>query len=419
MLEITKLRNGVSVVSEKIPYVRSVAFGIWFKAGAFYENEQLSGVSHFLEHLIFKGTKKLKAKDISEKFDALGAELNAFTGKEYTCFYSRLISDRFEEGFQILSHILKEPAFRKKDTESERKVVLEEIAMYEDNPDEQIYDVFTSAIFSGNNLGNVILGNKESIKTISAKEISDYHKRYYTLDNMVVTAAGRIDHLNILDCVHKYFHNVNRKPEVEYNNNFSKEIERCLFKVVKKDTQQAHICLGFPIFGAGSPDRFAMTVLDTILGGSMSSRLFSEIREKRGMAYSVYSHHASFKNYGYNVSYAGTSPSKAADVIKLIFDEYLKLTDSMVPEKEMIKSKEHIKGHLALSTENTSSRMMRIGRALLAEEELLSIDEVIEKIDAVTSEDIQRLAIEYFKVKPTISIIGPLDGERLMNKLAF
>lgn len=413
--EVSKLSSGISIITERMPSVRSVAFGFWFETGSACESIRLSGISHFIEHLIFKGTRKIKAKEISERFDALGAELNAFTGKEYTCYYSRLISDNLVEGFRLLSHMLNEPAFRKRDINSERKVVLEEIAMYEDSPDDQIHDIFTSTIFSGNTLGNVVLGNSKTINAITKEAIHSYYDRYYHSDNLLVAAAGNVDHIEILELAHKYL----KKPTKSSKSapSHRKKIERQKLRIVRKDTQQAHFCIGFPIFGSGHPDRFAMAVLDDILGGSMSSRLFTEIREKRGLAYSVFSYHTCFRNRGYIAAYIGTNPTRATDAACLALDEFRKIADSDIPEEEIKKSKEHLKGHLALSSENTNARMMRLGRTILGKEEILTIDEIISKIDEITSEDIKRLASTYFLIEPTLTVIGPVSEKAFLQKV--
>lgn len=414
--EVSKLDSGITIVTEQMPSVRSVAFGFWFETGAANETPEISGISHFIEHLIFKGTRKIRAKEISEKFDSLGAELNAFTGKEYTCYYSRLISDHLEEGFQLLSHMLKEPAFRKRDIDSERKVVLEEIAMYEDSPDDQIHDIFTSTIFSGNTLGNVVLGNAKAIREMSREDIVNYYTNFYHSGNLMIAAAGRVNHLEILELAHKYLNGCKRTPS-QSTPHQKKRVKREKLKIVKKDTQQAHFCIGFPIFGSGHPDRFAMAVLDDILGGSMSSRLFTEIREKRGLAYSVFSYHTFFKSKGYIAAYIGTNPSRATDAAKLALDEFRKLAEEEVSEEELKKSKEHLKGHLALSSENTNARMMRLGRTILGKEEVLTIDEIISRIDSITPDDIKRLAKTYFLTEPTLAVIGPVSEKSFLPKI--
>jgi len=399
--------------------VRSVAFGLWFRVGAVCEDERIYGISHFIEHLIFKGTRRLKANEIAERFDSLGAEVNAFTGKEYTCYHARLISDHVAEGFSLFSDMVQAPAFRKKDIDSERKVILEEIAMYEDSPDEQIHDIFVRTLYAGGSLSNIILGNAETIRAVGRDAIAAYHGQHYTLPNLVVTASGRIAHEQLVSLVERSFSSrAERKTEsrLDVASREKPPAAEPRVEIIRKDTQQAHICLGFPVFGAGHPDRFALGVLDTILGGSMSSRLFIEVREKRGLAYSVYSYHSYFSRSGYIASYAGTSPNRAADVISLMVEQFKRLAEERVSDRELAKAREHLKGHLALSNENTSSRMMRLGRSILSGEEVLTIDEAIERIDAVTADDIQRVARTYFAGKPTISIIGSVS-DRVLGKL--
>lgn len=414
-LQPIKLRDDIHLGLENIDTFRSVAVGIWFPVGAASENENHLGISHFIEHLIFKGTRKYTSTRISEIFDTLGARTNAFTGKEYTCFYTHLISDYVERAFSLLSHLLTKPAFRKKDIKSEKNVVLQEIAMYEDSPHEQIHDYFARTIFNNSNLGNVILGSRESVSSLEKNDLKNFHFENYYLNKMVVTAAGNINKDFLTEMVSNNFKDKRYRlqKDIDYQTNTS-DLDNRVF-LHKKETSQAHLCIGFPIFGTGHPDRFKMAILDTILGGMMSSRLFKELREKRGLAYSIYSYHSYYRKTGYIASYIGTDPSKASDSLKLILEEFKKLCEVRVSEEELNKAKQHAKGRLALATESMQARMMRLGKQLLANEELLTIEQVMKKLSQVTSRDIQEVANKYLLGKPFLAAIAPLSEDKLIN----
>ncbi len=426
----TLLPSNLSVLTEKVPYVRSVALGFWVKVGSKFELNEQSGISHFLEHLIFKGSKKYPAHKISAIFDSLGGEFNAFTGKEYTCFYARLLDEHVALALEILSDILQNPLFSQNDIKSEKQVILEEISLYEDTPDEKIHDLFISSLWENHPLGKSILGKKEIIKKITRKEVQDFFSKYYLPDNLSIVAAGAIDHEKLISMIQDNFYlnssatkvdKFNSQDQLKVDTSFVPPVvtgSKVRSKIHFKKTEQAHICYGTQVFKANHPDRFALAILDTILGGGMSSRLFQEIREKRGLAYSIYSYHTLFSEKGLIAIYAGTHPSKAKEVLDLIKKEILKISSKRIKKEELKKAKDHLKGQLILSNENTTSRMMRLGRAKISEGEILSVDELIKRIDEVTSDDVLRLAQEFLNPeKMVLTIIGPLKKNQLSNFL--
>lgn len=409
--------RGYSFIYETFPAFRSVATGIWFPIGSTSEDDSIAGISHFIEHLIFKGTRRLHAREVSEKFDELGANVNAFTSREHTCYYVHLVSDNHHKAFELLNHILKQPAFRKKDIESERKVILQEIAMYEDSPDEQVHDLFASIVFGNSNLGRPIIGTVESVSSITRDMIVDYYEKHYLNRPFVVSAAGRVDEEMMIDVLEKGLASRNSGvKEDRYSISQGSRPEKHVL-IRNKDTAQAHFCVGFPVFGIGHPDRFALAVLNSILGGMMSSRLFVEIREKRGLAYSVFAYHSLYRGRGYTTVYAGTDPEKAPMALKLILTEFERLITEKVPEKELSKAKESAKSRLVLTNESMNARMLWLGKIMVDGDELFTIEELIDRIESVTADDIQRVAAEHFSFTPYLAAIGRVNESKLSKMI--
>lgn len=402
-----------SFVYENIPDFKSIAIGIWFPVGSRYETSKIRGISHFIEHLIFKGTKKYDAHKVSEIFDSLGAKVNAFTGKETTCYYVHLLSSNLEKALELLIHILKEPAFRKRDVESERQVILQEIAMYEDSPDELVHDYFAEAAFKGTSLGQPIIGNAKSVSSITRDDIISWYEKHYRNGRFVVSAAGSVDPETVI----KIASSLDGKPKKTARQKKQIGSNGENHKIVIKDTAQTHLCIGYRIFGASHKDRFAMAVLDALFGGMMSSRLFREIREKRGLAYSTFSYATYFKEAGYICAYAGTSHDKVYKVTDIILEEYKKLVFEKVSKEELEKAKENVKSSIVLSSESMRARMTYLGRSAVSGEELLTISEIIERINMVTADDIQRIAETYFTARPVVSAIGKVDSDKLLSSI--
>lgn len=399
-----------SLAFQQVPGFKSVSLGFWFPVGSRYEMEPLMGISHFIEHLIFKGTRKYKSEQISEIFDSLGAKVNAFTGKEMTCYYVHLLSNNLPKAAGLLAHMLKEPAFRKKDIESERKVILQEIAMYEDSPDEQVHDYFAEAAFKGTSLGHPIIGNRKTVSEIKKEEIKDYYEEYYLKNRLYISAAGSLSEDYITEIALSFDGSAEGKTRT-----LELPADGENYKLEIRDTAQTHVCLGFRIFGAGHKDRFAMAVLDSLLGGMMSSRLFKEIREKRGLTYSTFTYSTYYREAGYICAYSGTSHSKLYEVVKITLDEFHRLTEEEPSLEELNKAKENVKSSIVLSSENMRARMTLLGKSLLSGEELLTLSETIKRIDEVKPQDIKRIAREYFLKQPIVAAIGKFDSDRLLK----
>ncbi|MCK4778255.1 MAG: insulinase family protein [Actinomycetia bacterium] len=401
--------SGIVILTEKMNNVRAVSLGFWIKIGSRYEPANLSGISHFLEHLLFKGSEKFTSKMISEIFDSMGGVINALTGKEYTCFYTRLIDEKVERGFEVLADMLQKPEFLQKEIKKEINVVLEEISLYEDSPDDKIHDFFIENLLGNHPLGKTILGKNESVESFDVKKSLNFFKEHYFPKNMIIAASGNVSHDLICELVTKYFANNLKKVTVKEK---IKHKVKAQNKIYFKDTEQVHMCYGTKAFPADNPDRYVLTVLDTILGGGMSFRLFQEIREKRGLAYSVYSYHSLYSDTGIYAVYAGTRPDKAKEVLAIIKKEMFSLTEN-VGKEELERAKDHLKGHLVLSLESSSARMSRLGKSELIYKEIISIDELIKRVEKVTREDIVRVASDLFQPdKMVLTTIGPLTDKQ-------
>ena len=400
----TTLANGVTVLTEHLDSVRSVALGIWFAVGSRDESPEEAGMSHFMEHMMFKGTPTRSAADISETFDRLGAELNAFTSKEYTCYYSRVIDEHVPTAVEVLADMVGNAELTDRSCWKERKVVLEEIARAEDTPDDRIHELFARTLWPTHPIGLPILGKKTTVGRFNHEASVEFRSRHYLTGNCVVAAAGNVDHDELVALVTTHLV-LPEGPRSARPASASPPAKR--LRVITKDTEQAHVCYGVSCLNARHPDRFALAVVDNVLGGGMSSRLFQEIREKQGLAYAVYSFHALYQDTGQWAVYAGTRPDNARKVVGLIRSEIDRLIDSGISGDELSRSKESLKGHLVLGSENTRNRMTRLGKAIATDGELLSIDEVIERIDAVDLESAHRITRELLSNERVLTVIGP------------
>ena len=396
--QLTKLESGIRVVTEDVPSVRSVALGLWVRTGSRNETPAQAGVSHFLEHLLFKGTKRHNAIEIAEIFDGMGASINAATGKESTHLYARFLDTHTEKAFDLLSEMLLEPTYPEID--SERQVVIEEIAMYEDEPSDRVHDVLDEAVFGDHPLGRRVLGTADVIGSIPVPDISDYHHSRYTADNVVVAAAGNMDHDAIVELATKYVN-----PTTESDGPAQLEPPSCesRFGFMQKDTEQYHVCLGGPGIGRGDDRRFALTILDTVFGGSTSSRLFREVREKRGLAYAVGSYTQQFVDGGLVGLYVGTREDNVEEACEVIGSELTSLSAEGISDDELTRAKESVKGRMVLSSESTAARMARIGKSVLFDTDVLTLDEMIAKIDAVTADEVATLATEFYAPGQAVS----------------
>jgi predicted Zn-dependent peptidase len=387
---LTQLDSGVRVVTEAMPSVRSIALGFWVGVGSRDESHEQAGISHFLEHLLFKGTDRFSSVEIDQIFDGMGAEANAGTGKETTSVYSRFLDQHLERAFDVLADMVLRPSYP--DIDSERQVVIEEIAMYEDEPSDKVHDVLSAAIFGDHPLGRPIIGRADVISSVPVPEISAYHDSRYTGSKLVVAAAGNLEHERLVELVGAACSD----PNDGRSNGVVPAPEsispRASFH--QKTTEQYHLCLGGPGIPRGDDRRFALRVLDTLFGGSSSSRLFQEVREKRGLAYSVYSYASHYTDTGQIGLYVGTRPDNVSEAMKVIGAELERVVADPVAEEELTRAKENVKGRMVLSFESTLTHMNRLGGSVLMDVPLLSLDEMLAAIDAVTVADVGELARE-------------------------
>jgi len=391
--QITELDSGLRVVTEAVPAVRSIALGFWVKTGSRNENPAQAGLSHFLEHLLFKGTERFSSLEIDETFDAMGAEVNAGTGKETTSVYSRFLDRHLDRAFDVLQDMVLRPAYP--DIDSERQVVIEEIAMYEDEPQDKVHDVLATAIFGDHPLGRPVIGRAEVIDSVPVPDIAAYHDSRYPPSNIVVAAAGSVEHDRIVALVEGALRSAAASGPAPAPEPAPAELVPSV-RFHAKDTEQYHLCLGGPGLARGDDRRFALRVLDTILGGSTSSRLFQEVREKRGLAYAVYSYASQFADSGHVGLYVGTRPDNVTEAMDVIGTELRRIAAEAVSEEELDRARENVKGRTTLSMESTLARMNRLGSSLLMGVPLLSLDEVLAAIDAVSMDDVKALAAELF-----------------------
>ena len=386
--ELTELATGERVISERVPSVRSVALGFWIRAGSRDEPESRAGVSHFIEHLLFKGSSRYNAQEIAEFFDELGGELNAATSRETTIVYARVPDDKLEPALDVMADMLYRPSFQ--DVDSERDVILEEIAMVEDTPHDVVHDIASQTVFGGHPLGRPVIGRAEVISTVSRRALASYHRRAYGADRLVLAAAGNLRHEHLVELLRSRTgaladgtlparRPVRRPPAPG-------------LRFQRKDTEQYHVCLSAPGIARTDERRFAASILDAILGGSASSRLFQEIREKRGMAYAVYTFSSQYSDAGHIGLYVGTREENLATCLEIAVGELADLGAGNVRPGELARAKENLKGRLLLSLESTSNRMTRLGRAIVTDTPLLPIEEIVRRLDAVTPEEVSDLA---------------------------
>jgi predicted Zn-dependent peptidase len=389
---LTTLDSGVRVVTEGVPSVRSVALGLWVRTGSRDETPAQAGVSHFLEHLLFKGTSRYSAIEISERFDGLGASVNAATGKETTHLHARFLDEHTHDVFELLAEMLLAPTYP--DIDSERDVVLEEIAMYEDEPQDRVHDILAGAVFGEHPLGRRVLGRAEVIASIPIPDIDAYHQARYTGANVVVGAAGHLDHERIVELAERLV-----SPATGENGGITgagRPEETARLRFYEKDTEQYHICFGAPGIRRDDERRYGLAVLDSIFGGSTSSRLFREVREKRGLAYSVGSYNEQYTDSGLVATYVGTREDNVEEACAIIGAELARLRTEPVSGEELARAKESVKGRLVLSSESTAARMTRISRATLFDLPIDSLDEMLAKVDAVEVDDLTELAAELY-----------------------
>ena len=389
---VTTLDSGVRVVTEHMDSVRSVALGFWIGTGSSAEDEPEAGLSHLIEHMLFRGTARYGSLEIDQIFDAMGAELNAGTGKETTSVYARVLDVHLPEALDVIADMVWRPRFAEDDLVNERQIVLEEIAMYEDDPQDKVFDVLGEAVFAGHPLGRAIIGRSEVVAGTPPEGLRAFHAERYVPGNVVVAAAGSVDHDDLVARIERA--QVERVGAAVPALVAPPSPTPAQVRFLRKDTEQVHVCLGGPGIARDDERRYALRVLDTILGGTSSSRLFQEVREKRGLAYSVYSFQSLFAGTGQIGLYLGTRPDNLGAALRVVGDELGRVREDPATAEELDRAKENVKGRIVLGLESTAARMNRLGSSLLAGLPLFTVDEIIERIDAVTHEDLVELASE-------------------------
>jgi predicted Zn-dependent peptidase len=410
----TVLPSGLRIITEAIPATRSISLGVWAGIGSRDETPAMSGASHFLEHLLFKGTHKRTALQISSEIEAVGGETNAFTTKEYTCYYARVLDDDLALAVDVLVDAVADSLLDPADVETERGVILEEIAMHEDEPGDEVHDVFTEAIFGDHPLGRLISGTEESITPMTRAQINGFYRRRYTPPNIVIAAAGSLDHATVVRLVRKALAGtpLDGRPGAPAGPRLGSRrvaTQKPHTVVRNRDTEQAHVVLGGVGIGRRDDRRFALGVLNNVLGGGMSSRLFQEIREKRGLAYSVYSYAGQYADAGVFGVYAGCAPGKVEEVLDLIRAELAVVAADGLNAEEVARGKGMVKGSYVLGLEDTGSRMSRLAKTELHYGELMSVDQLLARVDAVTEDEVRKVAKELLDQPMTLAVVGPFD----------
>jgi predicted Zn-dependent peptidase len=402
----TRLANGLRLVSERMPHARSVSLGVWVGVGGRDEPAELAGASHFLEHLLFKGTSTRSAREIAEAVDAVGGEMNAFTSREHTAYYTRLPADRVDVGIEVLGDVLTDPAFRLHDVDAERHVIVEEILMNLDMPEDHVHTLLAEAMFPGHPLGREVLGTRSTVEAVDRDQIAAFFGAWYLPRNLAVVAAGNLDHGRLAAAFEA---SLGRLTGGERPLRRAPTTPPQALSVLGDRTEQAHIALGWRGVDHHDDDRYAFMVANQVLGGGMSSRLFQEVREERGLCYSVYSWASAYADSGTAGIYAGTAPSRVGELVSVIDDEIDKLVAAGVTEGELAVAKGFIEGSLVLGLEDSASRMARLGRGLMARDEILPLDQQLERIRAVTTTDVAEVAARVFGGRRSAALIGPVD----------
>jgi predicted Zn-dependent peptidase len=421
-LKKTVLPSGLRIVTEEVNTVRSASVGIWVNVGSRDETASVAGASHFLEHLLFKGTKTRTAMEISSSIEAVGGEMNAFTSKEYTCFYARVIDTDLKLAVDVIADAITSSLVAAADVESERSVVLEEIAMRDDDPSDLIHDLFMETYYGDNLLGRPILGTIESIKAMSRNAVFNYYKKKYLPRDLVVAVAGNVKHKQVVELVERamsrdgFLDVENTSPNLRQSPTI-KAVGAGRVGLMYRKTEQSHLLMGVDGVSRSDDRRFALSILSSALGGGMSSRLFQEIREKRGLAYSTYSYVQQFAGSGSLSFYAGCAPSKTEEVVKIIRDISHEVAQKGLTDEEISRAKGAVSGALVLSQEDSGSRMSRIGKSELVYGEVMSFDEILKRIAMVTPQDIREIASAVLPQSSTLAIVGPFKNESKFEKV--
>ena len=400
------LKNGITLLTESMPHVRSVTLGVWLRRGSRHEPPRLNGASHFIEHLVFKGTESRSAREIALAVDSIGGQMDAFTSKEYTCFYAKVLDDHVEDAIDLLSDIVLRPLFDATELERERKVIVEEIRMVEDAPEELVYDMFSTHFYPGHPLGRPIQGTEGTVGGLSRSRLLKYFRENYVPDNILIVAAGNLRHAELSRLVTKRFGRMTPGGKKPVSGPRPKPRGGVVARA-KKELEQLHLLMGVPAFPERHAQRYALFVLNALLGGTMSSRLFQKVREERGLAYSVYSAVNAFADAGVMMVYAGTSPDKGDELLAVVRDELRELRDKGPAAREVTVAKEHLKGSLMLSLESTSSRMSNLARQEMYHGRTFSMEETLRRLDGVSRADVHRMARQVFRPGvPALAVVG-------------
>jgi predicted Zn-dependent peptidase len=409
---MTSLANGVRVITEAMPHVRSVSVGVWIGSGSRRESTEQNGLSHFIEHMLFKGTTTRSAEDIARSVDSIGGNLDAFTAKELVCFNTKVLDQHLSQAFDVLADLVLHPMFREEDIEKEKGVILEEIKMEEDSPDYLVHEIFSSNFWKDHPLGKPILGTPQSVKRFDRDMIHSYYEAVYAPANLLVTAAGNLTHERLVALVREHFEALPQGRPVAPDTIPATHARIALRN--KKALEQVHLCLGVPSYPLPHEERFACYVLNTLLGGGMSSRLFQNIRERQGLAYAVFSELSPYRDTGCLSIYAGTSIESARKVVESITNEFRQLKQQRVTDEELRRAKDHLKGSLMLSLESTASRMSNLARQEMYFGHFFSLDALLESIEGVTAEDVQRIAQTFFDTRQiALTILGNLENFKI------
>ncbi|HVW07087.1 MAG TPA: pitrilysin family protein [Bryobacteraceae bacterium] len=411
-IRTTSLSNGIKVITETMPHVRSVSVGVWVGSGSRREAAEQNGVSHFIEHMLFKGTQTRTAEDIARSVDSIGGNLDAFTAKEMTCFNTKVLDEHLPIAMDVLSDLVLNPRFDEEDIGKEKSVVLEEIKMDADSPDYLVHEIFSAHFWKGHSLGRPILGTRDTVKALSRDTIRDYYRSVYTPENLLITAAGNLSHERLVALAAAHFEKL--KPAGPVPQEPVPATHAGVVLRTKKELEQVHLCFGVPSYPIPHEDRFHCYVLNTVLGGGMSSRLFQNIRERQGLAYSVYSDISPYTDTGCLMVCAGTSIESVRKLVDSVLHEFSELRQNPVPAEELRRAKDHLKGSLMLSLESTSSRMSNLARQEMHFKRFFSLDELVESIEKVTAQDVQAVAQKFFEPKQiALTVLGNLNGLKI------
>ncbi|MGA3240734.1 MAG: pitrilysin family protein [Bryobacteraceae bacterium] len=409
---MTTLANGLRVITEAMPHVRSVSMGIWIGSGSRRESAEQNGLSHFIEHMLFKGTSKRSAEDIARSVDSIGGNLDAFTAKEQVCYNTKVLDEHLSQAFDVLADLVLHPMFREEDIEKEKGVILEELKMEADSPDYLVHEIFSSNFWKDHPLGKPILGTRETVKKYDRAMVQSFYSSIYAPANMLITAAGNLSHERMVALVREHFEDV--APGEPLGADPVPGTHARIALRNKKALEQVHMCLGVPSYPLPHEERFACYVMNTLLGGGMSSRLFQNIRERQGLAYAVFSELNPYRDTGCLSIYAGTSIESAPKVVQSILKEFRQLKEQAVNDEELRRAKDHLKGSLMLSLESTGSRMSNLARQEMYFSRFFTLDELVESIELVTAADVQRIAQTFFDPKQiALTVLGNLENFKI------